>query len=259
MKRPALQKKSWIANEGTIDCANANTTNCNTNNQTSTNNGTTMTNFTLKKNMIKIGTCLSSSTRCSEGKENVTTSNATTLTNQAFTSTTQQSSAVGSASCSPSKLVLLKDIVNSPLVLSLNKTNFNRSAVNQKEKQDEPPQKPSDIMRKRLRKIVQKLPICDRAQIETEMEAFEQQNVSKTLISAGNNIAAPQTTRHSIAVLKARNQQMGAGLRQIRTSNCSPSLVASPPNVNTNTLNNTNRQSNGASVNNPNVTNPRQN
>ena len=34
-------------------------------------------NFTLKKNMIKLGKCLSTSTRCSE-KEQLTTSNATT-------------------------------------------------------------------------------------------------------------------------------------------------------------------------------------
>ena len=155
--------------------------------------------------------------------------------------------------------------MNSPLVLSLNKTSFNRSAVNKKEKQEEPPQKPSDVMRKRLRKIVQKLPICDRAQIETEIEAFEQQNLSKTLISNVSNISivAPSTTRHSIAVLKARNQQMGAGLRQLRSSNCSPSsTVASPPNVVVNTIQNnnntstTNRLSNAT---NPNVINPRQN
>lgn len=119
--------------------------------------------------MVKIGTCLSSSTRCSE-KENVTTSNATTMTN-AFMST--QQSAMGSASCSPSKLVLLKDIVNSPLVLSLNSTHLNHSAVNRKEDEIQPQQQPSDIMRKRLRKIVQKLPACDRVQIETELEAIE--------------------------------------------------------------------------------------
>ena len=48
-------------------------------------------NFTLKKNMIKLGSkCLSTSTRCSE-KEQLTTSNATTAnatTTNVFTSST---------------------------------------------------------------------------------------------------------------------------------------------------------------------------
>ena len=117
-------------------------------------------NFTLKKKMVRIGTCLSNSTRCSEKEPfttaNVTTTNATTI--NAFTSSTQQS-AVCSASGSPSKLVLLKDIVNSPLVLSLNNTNLNRSTINRKE-EDQP--KPSDVMKKRLGRIIQRLPACDK-------------------------------------------------------------------------------------------------